>query len=320
MNIVKKTFKWIGITLGSLIALIVITILLLIACRGAMYSTFYSKSEKLVALPGLDQKFCQQGLAHVPEDDTYIFSGYMTDGTSSKLFITTGEETKELVMAKADGSNYTYHLGGVAVHNDFVYLTGNKAIDVISYDTIKNAEDGSTVKVEYSKKVDNNCSFIFADDYYLWVGEFYRPGVYETDESHHYTSNGETFKAIAEAYEYDETTSTKISNKKSLTLSLPDQVQGLCMTDSGKFVISISWSIFHSRLVTYEPVLNTQTPEDSHYYLYSSAIVENIANFPMSEDIDYHDGKVYISYESATKKYRMFNIYPTRNVYSYQVD
>lgn len=320
MIVVKKVFKWIGITLGSLVAMIFVTLLLLVSCRGAMYSQFYSKAEKLVDIPGTEQKFCQQGLAYEPTDNTYIFSGYMTDGTSSKLFVTTENETKELILAKANGSNYTQHLGGVAVHNDLVYLTGDKAIDVISYETIKKAKNGSTIKVEYSKKCERSYAFIFADDYYLWVGEFYRPGNYETDESSHFSSKGETFKAIAEAYEYDETTMTKLAEKKSLTLSLPEQVQGLCMTDSGKIVVSISWSIFNSRLITYEPVLNTQTPDDSHYYLYSSAIVENIATFPMSEDLDYHDGKVYINYESASQKYRMFNIYPTYNVYSYLVD
>ena len=46
MKIVKKIFKGIGIFFTSLITLIVITLILLVLFRGAMYDDFYKNGKK----------------------------------------------------------------------------------------------------------------------------------------------------------------------------------------------------------------------------------------------------------------------------------
>ena len=38
---------------------------------------------------------------------------------------------------------------------------------------------------------------------------------------------------------------------------------------------------------------------------------------PMSEEVDYIDGKVYISFESAGKKYKSINVFRQENVLAF---
>ena len=99
-----------------------------------------------------------------------------------------------------------------------------------------------------------------------------------------------------------------ISETSSVKISIPKKVQGFCITDSGKIALSISYAIVNSQLLIYDNVFETQSPKDNHYYLDKGNLLQDIAVMPMTEDLDYHNGKIYINFESASK-----------NVYTYDI-
>lgn len=82
---------------------------------------------------------------------------------------------------------------------------------------------------------------------------------------------------------------------------------------------TISYAIVNSQLLIYDNVFETQSPKDNHYYLDKGNLLQDIAVMPMTEDLDYHNGKIYINFESASKKYKLGNIYPSKNVYTYDI-
>ena len=55
MKIVKNIFKGIGIFFTSLITLIVITLILLVLFRGAMYDDFYKNGKCMIVSAGLGE-------------------------------------------------------------------------------------------------------------------------------------------------------------------------------------------------------------------------------------------------------------------------
>ena len=90
MKIVKNIFKGIGIFFTSLITLIVITLILLVLFRGAMYDDFYKNGQKTdVKIQGLDANYCPQGLDYDKDTNMYFFSGYMTTKKLREYIFTT---------------------------------------------------------------------------------------------------------------------------------------------------------------------------------------------------------------------------------------
>lgn len=322
MKIVKNIFKGIGIFFTSLITLIVITLILLVLFRGAMYDDFYKNGKKTdVKIQGLDANYCPQGLDYDKDTNMYFFSGYMTTKEASRIYIYdyNNQSSKLINLANEDSSIFKGHIGGIAVKDNYVYLSNDQEILTINKERLINAENESVVTIDSRLKVNNEASFVFAGQDKLWVGEFYMKGKYETAESNHYTYNGEEFKAIVEGFDYDSTKTNGVSETSSVKISIPKKVQGFCITDSGKIALSISYAIVNSQLLIYDNVFETQSPKDNHYYLDKGNLLQDIAVMPMTEDLDYHNGKIYINFESASKKYKLGNIYPSKNVYTYDI-
>lgn len=344
MIIIRKILKLCLKILGSILGLLIVFVLVLLAFKNPIYSFFLKAAETEVSIPGLDVKYCPQGLDYVAEDDLFIFSGYMTDKTSSRLYLNDKDSNIGVVkMPDLDNKTFTGHVGGIAVHNDQVYVANDDNVYVLSYSAIKNNcykpfEKQETLEMK-SFPVNTTASFVFSNDKELWVGEFYLSQKYETNPTHHMiTSDGTVNCAWVEQYLFAKNDGSddpealefglhSLTPKKILTL--PQKIQGFAIDDDGKFYLSESWSIYHSYLHVYEPLSIDKEPDSTVsineenipiYHLDSNNRLKKIRVMPMSEDLDYANGKIYINFESACKKYRMFNVYATKNVISYKVN
>lgn len=110
-------------------------------------------------------------------------------------------------------------------------------------------------------------------------------------------------------------------------LSLPEKVQGLTLTAGGKLVLSTSYSIPDSKLLVYENVFkeetnktfNYQGKEVPLYVLDDSKLAKKYTLPAMSEEIVLVRGRVYVLFESACNKYKLFNRTRTKNVYSLDI-
>ncbi len=344
MFIIRKILKIVFSILGSILGLLLVFVLVLLCIKTPVYRTFLESSQTEVKIPGLDTSFCPQGLDYVEEDDLFLFSGYMTNKTSSRIYVNDKDNKVGMVqIPDYNGKTFKGHAGGIAVNKDNVYVANNEKVYVLSYSAIKDncykplEEQEALGMTAFS--VNNNASFIFANEEGLWVGEFYMADKYETDPSHHVKTNDESVNcAWVEQYLFakndgsDEEEALKYG-LHSLTpnqiLTLPKKVQGFAIDGEGRFYLSESWNIFHSYLHIYTPLEANEAPdrvvtinekEILMFDLNSNNLIKKIRMMPMSEDLDYANGKIYINFESACKKYRIANVYATKSVMSYNVD
>lgn len=278
---------------------------------------------------GLVGKYVVQGLAYSDQEKTYLFCGYMTDKKNSRIYITSdGEEVKTLLLQKENGDPYTGHAGGISVSGKRVFISNAGKIFYLSLDTLMNAEDRTSVSFEGEFSVNNRASFTYADETYLLVGEYYDSSSksYATDESHHFeVAGGKKQRAICSAYKIDLSEESGIKeNTPAFILSLPDYAQGIALTSSGKVVVSCSHGISFSALNIYSAPDFTKPDATLNgvpvFYLDDESKEKKVAMPPMSEDIDYAGGQVLVNFESASKKYKEFNLWQSKSVMGYAVD
>jgi len=164
------------------------------------------------------------------------------------------------------------------------------------------------------------------------VGEFYKKGKYDTPEKHHIlVSNEESTYALGYIYDIENVNESGISESFNAVISFPNQAQGMVIAKDkhGKecVVISTSYSIPSSKIKIYESpfesgnkkTISVDGREVALYELNSSNLIDSINAPAMSEEMAVKDGRVFILFESACKKYKMFNRTRTKNVFSIQI-
>lgn len=282
---------------------------------------YYRASEKGFKIPGLSDGFVAQGLDYDGQGYFWI-TGYMNDGSASPVYIVekeTGELVKTLYLANEDGSAYTGHAGGIAVTLDYVYIAGSEDHCVYAFrsqDMVR-ADDDAAVKAAGSiptKVSDEDYlqpACLYIENGYLFVLEFYRDVDYPTPDSHKLTTpSGALNQALAVVYELEEDGLFGVDPTPDFAISLPDQVQGMCMEDD-RVYLSTSWGTSFSHIYEYRwsevvkqkseiTFLGTTMPL---YYFEVGNLVNDYKIPPMSEEIVMVDGKLYTMCESASNKY-----------------
>ena len=222
---------------------------------------FFKTAQKEFGVPGLDTKFTAQGMANINDSDQYIISGYISDGAPSRFYVvdTTTNESRYFTL-KVDGKDYTGHAGGVEVVGSKVWtVSGDDGGHCYCFnlEDVQNAQDGDVINVKGVFETNNGADFVFANDGLLWVGEFYKEGVYDTDASHHLTTtSGEVNRALVFAYEIDQSESTGVvSSLPQKAISVRDLCQGIAVGENGEFIMSTSFSLPDSNIYVYENVL-----------------------------------------------------------------
>ena len=315
----KKTLKILCIVL---IAIVLFLLAFFFAVRGYFrlpVRDYYKASVKGFKIPGLSDNLIAQGLSYDDKSDCFFVTGYMNDKSASPIYIVDKKSKmtiKKVLLKDENGDVYAGHAGGLSVHGDYVYVAGSKkgTLVVFSYDEIQDALDGDYVTSLGTFKVSDNYSVAYttATDTQITVGEFYRPGNYETDASHKLTTAaGDYNQAIAVTYNFSdsETAVFGIDPTPVLVYSTTDAVQGMAF-NSQKVYLSTSYGPSFSNIYVYDlskleasKTFNFNGTEAPLLELDSASLecVKKIA--PMSEEIEFVDGLMYTMCESASNKY-----------------
>ena len=330
----KKVFKISGIVLGVIVFLAAsfIGVWFMWPWHGEFYDNAYAE----FLIPGLEHKFVPQAFTKIDNQNKFVVGGYMSDGSASRFYIV-NEETKEaekFFTLTIDGEDYVGHACGVASSGNNMWTCSNDGEGGTAYrfllSDVESVLDGESVEVKDSFATNNGADNIMVSDNMLWIGEFYRKGNYETDETHHIeTRSGEINTAVTFGYELDSTQENglkdTIPDKAISTLGL---VQGVAITEEGNIILSTSYSLSASTIYCYENVL----VEEKHstikvgevdvdlWFLDSESLINKVSAPAMTEEIIAYNGKLYILNESACKKYKLFTRDSVKDVYSLPID
>ena len=292
----KKALKFL---LGFLCGLLTVVILVwggLNLLKFPIYGEYYSVKTDVCVNPGLNDGFVCQGICHVEDEGKILVSGYMTDKSASRIYVTDTDNNSYYVTLSSGGKAYKGHVGGIATRGDKIYLSCSDAIHIVSLSDVLNAEGGEAVEIEEKLPVNNNASFIYASDTYLYVGEFHDGGAYVTE--HPYETSDGLNHAIISRYSFDDLT------KPDRVYSVRDKVQGVCFAE-GKVVLSTSYGLTSSVYYVYDEAdaeyLGATLDGAPVYALVNCQ--REISGPAMSEGLDYYDGKVITLTESASNKY-----------------
>lgn len=322
----KKLLSFIWKFLLAIVILVVVAVLGFKVFDLIKHSDFYSRSKVAFKTPGANDNFVQQGFDYIPHQEKFLVTGYMSDDTASRVYVLDKEGTvlSYTELKKEDGSDYCGHTGGIAHYNNYVYITGATGLDVFSYDDILAGK--ATTNQLGSIKTHNNPAHCYIADGYILVGSFFIEEDYETPERERITTPaGDDNTSIITAFKIDGSFDFAVNPKLRAVISTRRCVQGMCITDDGKIVLSTSYGLSTSQLFVYD--IEKITREDGFdfdefydiqlYYLDSASLVEVIKAPPMAEELVYLDGKIYVMNESACNKYIFGKITTGYNVYAY---
>lgn len=285
---------------GLVILIVAILCLALLLVGGLniakfpIYSEYYSMEETLCTNPGLDDGFVCQGICVSEENGVILVSGYMADKSNSRIYVTDFESNSYFVeLTRNGGEKYTGHAGGIALTGDTVYISNGSKLYVFSLTDVLNAKNGEKVDIGEGVKVSSAASFVYADEEYVYVGEFNNPA--EEQKEHIYGEN----HSIIEKYSHDD-----LENPVKI-YSIGDYAQGVCFTPDGKVILSTSYGLTSTVYYVYNEADATDTGEmlDGTPVYMLGECVREIKGPAMGEDLDYYNGKVITLTESASNKY-----------------
>ena len=323
----KKILNILLIALASLITIALIFIMIYKKNLKHSYKDFVNISEKFCITPGLDTKFVPQGIAYNKKHNLILVVGYNSDKTPSPIFLldTDGNIKKKITIKNTENKDYTGHAGGIISFNDIIFVSSGKKVYKLDMNKVLLANDNTSVKADSITKVDTDGATMFVYDKYLFVTEFYEETKYQTDASHHIkTPSGDTNKAIAFAYEIDETNSSGLkSNEPKLVLSIPEKVQGL-LVKADEIILSTSFGRYNdSYIYKYNNILNNESTKTFKYndkeiplYIMDKADITYTLLAPlMSEGMTLYNDSVLILFESAAAKYRLTTRCKTKDIW-----
>lgn len=334
---------------GLLIVIVALAVLVVVGARlyfRLPVSAYYKASEKAFTIPGLSQNMIPQGLEYVDGRDVYLVGGYQKDGTPSRVYKVnsrTGKTEGYVILGDGLGNGLSPHAGGLAVHDDYLFVAGDEdsSIYIYNLEDVLSAGNGETVRMidkfqtNYPGGHVNVACLTFTEDR-LIVAEFYRVPNYVTDKSHWITTPaGDENHAFAVAYPLGDSDTSVCGVERTPTeiYSLPGLVQGIAVHD-GKFWISQSYGTAKSTVCCYDVsgsesvgfvgFVHSGVAEPDIllpvYALDSSTLVSSFDAPPMAEEIIFKDGKLLIMCESASAKYIFGNFTGGRYCYATDVD
>lgn len=293
---------------------------------GESYNEFYGKTQAEFSIPGLDEGFVPQGMEYEQGNDIFLISGYMANGSASRVYVVNGEEVNYVTFSY-NGETLTNHFGGITTDGTGVWIGGEGNVYYLKLESLL-SENADVVEVKDMFMAPNgaDCLTVYNGNY-LIVGEFYREGSYDTDPSHHITTeSGRENTAVSFAYQINNNSTYGLLNTNpapAFALSTTSQVQGIVITND-QIILSTSYSLPSSTLYFYDNILETITPERREFEGLTDAVDTYILDEPkstlsappMTEEIAVKDGSLYILFENACSKYNMFTRVNLENVYS----
>ncbi|MBQ7352017.1 MAG: hypothetical protein IJW59_04075 [Clostridia bacterium] len=327
--------------LGLKIAISIVSVLLtlILVFLGVYFfwpwnRDFFNNATEEFSIPGLDSKFVPQGFTKIEGYNKYLICGYMSDGSPSRYYVIDAE-TKNVdkwFTLRYNDLDLSIHAGGVASSGSTLWTVSKEsdgkgyAFKFLLSDIMNMEESGYAIDVRYVFDTYNNADFVFTYDNMLWVGEFYRDDNYLTDTSHHVqTTSGETNRAMIYGFDIDEKNVAGVAIEfPQKAISVRNLAQGIAVTSSGNFVLSTSYGLANSHIYYYKDILNEPSQGKlvwaqntiPLWYLDNNSLIKSIEIPSMSEEVVIENNRVYILFESACKKYKLFNRKRLDSVYS----
>jgi hypothetical protein len=307
--------------------LIVVIMLLLVLRFGvtALYFDFFNHAKSEYLIPGLASDWVPQGFDYLEAEEVYLMCGYMSDDTSSRVYVRQKNgDTHYVELLYADGTPYRKHSGGLCANGKFLYIAGDDGVDVFSLSDVLNGHSAKKLGKILTGHDMAYCSFYNG---YLLAGNFYHPETFETPAEHRITTPaGDSNTALMIVFKADENAQFGIDSTPVAAFSTPEKVQGICFTSDDEIVLSTSYSVSSSHLQYHRIDINRSATvascgvEVPLYYLDSSTLTDTVTLPPMSEELVYKDGRVYILCESACNKYIYGKFIRGYQVFSYDMD
>lgn len=286
---------------------------------------FYARAHQVGKIPGLDEGFVPQDLFYLDAYHTWLFSGYMNDGSPSPIYtLRPGNKPHRLTVKLPDGAVYTGHGAAVTAAGDFVFLTVRNGYVVLRASTVAEGGPYASVAARAYVPTPLTPAFMIAQNDALYLGEFYEPFFYSTPRSHHITTPGGVRNpALMLAYQTSCTEPFGFARTPARCFSIPARVQGMCFTDEGAhLVLSCAWGFGDAHLLVYDTARFTtdgtfaidgqQVPLTC---LDERSLVKQLRVPPMAEGIDEHNGEVFLANEAASKRYLIGRFYGGGVVY-----
>jgi len=291
------------------------------------YYPFYQDTKKVLELPEFASEFVPQGLTYCEETDVYLISGYIYKSNESKIYVVKPDGDYRCVAVMKDEKNVLHsHSGGICENGEYVYLAGGngKCYVFNKADLLNETETEICVAGEF--KTGNTSSFCYADDEYLYVGEYYYRFKYVTRFDHHLTTPcGDANNAVMTVFALDDEKKYGVQKIPCMGLSITGRIQGMCLTDDGQLVLSAS-SIFQGSQLYYynfEQVLEgkqgslaVRGEDIPLYYVDSASLTGKKEILPKAEEIMFQDGRIYMLFESACSRFRYGTLLDGQYIYS----
>ena len=313
-----------------LVIIIVSCIFAFVIHAKIAYKDFYDTATSQFKIPEIDSGFTPQGIDFLEEENLFLISGYDIGGISKIYVIDTDKTYREISIFDSNDENFINHAGGICSTDKYIYIAGCDGICyVISRDELINNRSNS-VKLLGNFKTYNNADFCYIKNNRIYIGEYYYPIKYKTNDNHHFTTPiGDKNHAIITVFELSDNEIFGVDNIPIEVYSITDIVQGMSITDNGKLILSTSTLYGSSILYIYDynETLNSQSDSfsvDSKsiplYYLDSNSLSETIKIPPKSEGIFYNADKLYILFESASNKFVLGKFIGGEYVYSIKLN
>ena len=290
---------------------------------------FYGSAFKEFEVPGLSGGFVPQGLDYCEEQSVFLISGYESGSNRAIVYaVTHNGNYRELSLENTDGKELICHSGGISHTEKYVYVVGGGKCYVFPFDAFFSEEKPSVTAVQSFDSF-NRASFCTCDGEYLYIGEYYYPIGYNSDASHHITTPSEDInKAVIMAFKLDDGSSAGVDVQPAFALSATDRIQGMCVAKGGRLFLSASSVFRGSQIYVYDynavrensGSLSIGDGEIPLYYLDSKSLISTTEILPQSEGIIMLGDRLYMLFESASRRYMYGKLLDSQYVYSAPMD
>lgn len=296
-RILRLTLRIAFYALAAVLALVTLATSIFNIVKFAIYSEYYSIKENVAINPGLYDGFVCQGICAVDDTDKILVSGYMKNKSPSRIYVTDTDDNSYFVTLSKAGDSFTGHAGGISMNGDTVYIANGSRLYFFPLSSVLDAKEGDVVEIGEGVKVNNSASFCYADEHYVYVGEFHDGGKYVTD--HKYDTAEGTHYAIVSRYTHDDL------EHPDKIYSIRDRVQGICFTPDGKVILSTSYGLTDSHYYVYSDADAKDSGEtlDGAPVYYLDNCLRDVKGPAMAEGLDYKSGRIITLTESASDKY-----------------
>jgi len=279
------------------------------------------KLKKEFEIFGLNEGFVPQGIAYVKKHKKFLISGYMSKKNSpSRIYVIdedSGECDKFVTLKFDNGKDYFGKASGIVCRGGNCWVSSDGQVYRFFVDDLIASKVGQAVVFYDCFETKNNADFCFLVDDFLWVGEFYKLGKSQTDLTHHISCGGEIQShALALAFKLSDSEKSVCGVESKVphrALAIPDMVRGIVQAN-GKFYLSCSYGLSKSMLLEYENVFIKKSQMNYGFgtksvplWAFSDKFLKNSHVYPeMLEQIVFVNGRIYMLFKSAARKYRWF--------------